>query len=109
MDDVRAWLLGGFAILISAGSLLYSMLQGSKGDRREEIVDVIERISAVEDAHASHSERMARIEERLHHLPDKDTVHRIAINVLEVKADTKSQNETLRSLAEDVKRITKAI
>ncbi len=109
MDDVRAWLLGGVALLISGCSFVYTMLQNTKGDRREEIIDVIERISAVEDAHASHSERMARIEERLHHMPDKDTVHRIAINVLEVKADTKSQNETLRSLAEDVKRITKAI
>lgn len=102
MDDLRNWGFSILMFLVATGSFLYSVFTGRAGEWRKEVASVSARLDEVEMA-------QARFEEQLRHLPDKETVHRIAMNVAEVHSDTKIQNVTMLSIAESMRRIEKRV
>jgi archaellum component FlaC len=116
MDDVRAWLLGLFSIVVAFVSLAYSINRNGKEDRRKELEEVYERVTALENAfrtefeagikqRADIRERVVQIEERLRNMPDRDMVYKIMLDVAEVRSDTKVQNQVLLSVTNRLEKL----
>jgi hypothetical protein len=111
-EHIRSWLV----LVVSLGSLLFTIAAQRGRARREELEKVAARIDQLEDqvradVHAGFAsrselrERMIAIEEQLKHVPDIDAVHRMEIALGEIRSDVKVQNQVLASLALTTRRL----
>lgn len=102
MQELAPWL----AIAVAAASLVYAIVSNnSKASSanltkeldamRTQIAGCVGRVDIVED-------RASRIEQELKHIPEKDDMHKLAIEVTECRYD-------IRALAQSVSEMRKSV
>jgi hypothetical protein len=122
-DDLQRWM----PILVSLATFGFTIYVFRRGIRRDELgalsarIDMVEakaasRIEAIEvkaetDRVAGESSRadvrikLSAIEAQLSQAPDKDSVHRLALDVSEIRGDLKAQVEAMKGVTASNARI----
>lgn len=111
-DDV----LKAVPILISGSALVWSMLQYRLGARKAELTELRNEIAAVErelsehksagqDSRAELDHRLAQVEVRLDQLPDKDSLHKLALEISDIKGSVNTQAAELKGVTATARRI----
>ena len=77
MDLINQW-LGAIALAISIGSALYAWLTSGSRHNAEAVTKVTERLDGQE-------QRLGLIEAEWKHLPDKESVNRLELAMVELK------------------------
>lgn len=114
MQEFAPWV----AVAISAAALLYTVITNNnkslsgridaKADKveieamRTQIAGCVGRVDIVED-------RVSRIETEMGHLPDKDTVHEIALQVSEARFDIRALAQSVDNIRKSVEQLTKTV
>lgn len=103
-------------ILISAGALAWTIGSARSKAQKEELQRLERRIEGVEAATAEDREdghksraavqlKLAEIEAKVSQMPDRDTVHSLALAVADIRGDLKAQGETLKAVAASNQRV----
>ncbi len=115
MDDILSLVQSLMWLAVSAGGGLWSIYVYFAAARKEEIAKLNKRIDSLaeelenhrEDGIASRAdlrERMVKVEAWLKDMPDKETVHQLALAVSDMRGDVKALAESVKSVAHSTRR-----
>jgi uncharacterized coiled-coil protein SlyX len=101
-------------ILISITALSVTIGIFRAGARKDALEKLSARIDAVDklreadtaDGRGSRekvAERLTAVEQTLAHMPDKDTVHKLAIDVTEIRGDLKAQGKSMEAVTDNLR------
>lgn len=100
-EDVRLWT----PVIMSCLSLGWGIyLFRSQAHRREQ-EQLAQRVTEAEKALVTGHVRMSGIENRLDHVPDKDAIYQLQINVTEIRGSLNTMAEGFKALSSTSRRI----
>jgi ribosomal protein S15P/S13E len=115
MDDVLSLVQSLVWFGLSAGGGVWSVYVYFAAARKEETAKLNKRIDDLADELEQHRkdgiasradlrERMVQVEAWLKDMPDKETVHQLALAVSDMRGDVKALTESLKSVAHSTRR-----
>lgn len=96
-DTLRDW-AGVFAFLISLGTMVYAFLTSKSRANEEKITNLQERAER-------HSSRIDKIETDISHMPAKDDVTDLKLNLAELKGVVGRLDEGMSGMSKTVTRV----
>lgn len=102
--------------LIAAAVFLWTIAVYYRGARKEELealrqdidkqkADLAEHKEDGTTSRAALSERLGQVELKLQQMPDKESVHQLALAVTEIRGDIRTQGETMKAVAATASRV----
>ena len=98
LGNLPAWI----AIVISAGTLLFSIINSRSKAASENLAAVSERVT-------SHEERLTVVEADMKHLPSKDTAYELRLAIMEMNGQVQLLGERIKPVAAIADRLQETI
>lgn len=97
----RQWL----ATLIAIGALVFGIWQRFASARKEELTKLEKRIADVETENRALHETVGKLQQMLKQLPDRDSVHDLALQLKEIAGDMKAMRERVNAIGNITERM----
>jgi predicted nuclease with TOPRIM domain len=101
IDIAGKWL----TLVLAFGMAIWNVRLHFAGARKEQLDKLEDRIKTVETENATLREKVSQIDTILKQLPDRDSVHDLALKLSEIAGDMKAMRERVNAIGNTTERM----